>query len=270
MAHAADATTARRSIASFPSMPTRLAPMVSWGTSPEDSSPIDGAVPDPSRIDDADRRRHVERALDYMQLRPATPLAEVSIDRVFIGSCTNSRIEDLRAAAHVLKGRRAVVPGMVSPGSSAVKRQAEAEGLDRIFIDAGLEWREFRLLDVQRLERRTGRARRALRLDDQPQFRRPPGPRRAHAHHESRPWSPPRRCSDGWPTCGSCREAVMQPFTVLTAVAAPLEIAKRRHRDDSARPLHAPPSPARARLRRSFLVRSSLRRSRPAARRTSY
>src|SRR6202049_1434621 len=120
----------------------RLAPMVSWGTSPEDSAPIDGVVPDPSRIDDADRRRHVERALDYMQLRPAAPLAEVAIDRVFIGSCTNSRIEDLRAAALVLKGRRAVVPGMVSPGSSAVKRQAEAEGLDRIFIDAGLEWRD--------------------------------------------------------------------------------------------------------------------------------
>jgi len=120
----------------------RLAPMVSWGTSPEDSSPIDGAVPDPSHIDDADRRRHVERALDYMQLRPATQLAEVSIDRVFIGSCTNSRIEDLRAAAHVLKGRRAIVPGMVSPGSSEVKRQAEAEGLDRIFIEAGLEWRD--------------------------------------------------------------------------------------------------------------------------------
>ncbi|HWS11101.1 MAG TPA: aconitase family protein, partial [Xanthobacteraceae bacterium] len=120
----------------------RLAPMVSWGTSPEDSSPIDGAVPDPSRIDDADQRRHVERALDYMQLRPATPLAEVAIDRVFIGSCTNSRIEDLRAAALVLKGRRAAVPGMVSPGSSAVKRQAEAEGLDRIFIAAGLEWRD--------------------------------------------------------------------------------------------------------------------------------
>jgi 3-isopropylmalate/(R)-2-methylmalate dehydratase large subunit len=121
---------------------TRLAPMVSWGTSPEDCSPVDGRVPDPSRIDDADRRRHVERALDYMQLKAATPLEDVSIDRVFIGSCTNSRIEDLRAAALVLKGRRAAVPGMVSPGSSAVKRQAEAEGLDRIFIAAGLEWRD--------------------------------------------------------------------------------------------------------------------------------
>ena len=120
----------------------RLAPMVSWGTSPEDCSPVNGAVPDPSRIADAERRRHVERALDYMRLTPATPLEQVAIDRVFIGSCTNSRIEDLRAAAQVLRGRRATVPGMVSPGSSAVKRQAEAEGLDRIFVAAGLEWRD--------------------------------------------------------------------------------------------------------------------------------
>jgi 3-isopropylmalate/(R)-2-methylmalate dehydratase large subunit len=121
---------------------TRLAPMVTWGTSPEDSSPVDGSVPDPSRIGDHDRRRHVERALEYMKLSPATPLEQIKIDRVFIGSCTNSRIEDLRAAAHVLRSRRAAVPGMVSPGSSAVKRQAEAEGLDRIFVAAGLEWRD--------------------------------------------------------------------------------------------------------------------------------
>ena len=120
----------------------KLAPMVSWGTSPEDCSPVDGTVPDPSHIADAERRRHVERALDYMRLTPSTPLEQVVIDRVFIGSCTNSRIEDLRAAAQVLKGRRATVPGMVSPGSSAVKRQAESEGLDRIFLAAGLEWRD--------------------------------------------------------------------------------------------------------------------------------
>jgi 3-isopropylmalate/(R)-2-methylmalate dehydratase large subunit len=120
----------------------RFAPMVTWGTSPEDCLPIDGLVPDPSGIGDRDRRRHVERALDYMRLTPLMPLGQVAIDRVFIGSCTNSRIEDLRAAALVLKGRRAAVPGMVSPGSSAVKRQAEAEGLDLIFVAAGLEWRE--------------------------------------------------------------------------------------------------------------------------------
>ena len=121
---------------------TTFAPMVTWGTSPEDCSPVDGAVPDPSAIGDVDRRRHVERALDYMRLTPSTPLEQVAIDRVFIGSCTNSRIEDLRAAAAVLDGRKVVVPGMVSPGSSAVKRQAEAEGLDRIFLAAGLEWRD--------------------------------------------------------------------------------------------------------------------------------
>ena len=80
--------------------------MVSWGTSPEDCAPVNGVVPDPASIADADRRRHVERALDYMQLKPSTPLQEIAIDRVFIGSCTNSRIEDLRAAAKVLKGRR--------------------------------------------------------------------------------------------------------------------------------------------------------------------
>jgi 3-isopropylmalate/(R)-2-methylmalate dehydratase large subunit len=119
-----------------------LSPMVSWGTSPEDCSPVDGRVPDPTDIGDGDRRKHVERALDYMRLEPATPLEQVAIDRVFIGSCTNSRIEDLRAAAAVLKGRRSAVPGMVSPGSSAVKRQAESEGLDKIFQEAGLEWRD--------------------------------------------------------------------------------------------------------------------------------
>jgi 3-isopropylmalate/(R)-2-methylmalate dehydratase large subunit len=121
---------------------TKFAPMVSWGTSPEDCAPVTGAIPDPSRIGDADRRRHVERALDYMRLKPSTPLEQVAIDRVFIGSCTNSRIEDLRGAARVLNGRKVSVPGMVSPGSSAVKRRAEAEGLDRIFLDAGLEWRD--------------------------------------------------------------------------------------------------------------------------------
>ena len=119
-----------------------FSPMVTWGTSPEDCAPVDGAVPDPKQIAEHDRRRRVERALEYMRLRPSMRLEQISIDRVFIGSCTNSRIEDLRAAAQVLKGRRSAVPGMVSPGSSAVKRQAETEGLDRIFIEAGLEWRD--------------------------------------------------------------------------------------------------------------------------------
>lgn len=121
---------------------TTLAPMVSWGTSPEDSAPITGHVPDPASIGDVERRRRVERALDYMRLKPGTPLAGIEVNRVFIGSCTNARIEDLRIAAAVVKGRRAAVPAMVVPGSTSVKREAEAEGLHRVFLDAGFEWRE--------------------------------------------------------------------------------------------------------------------------------
>ena len=119
-----------------------LAPMVSWGTSPEDSAPITDRVPDPASITDTERRRRVERALEYMQLAPGTPLASIAVNRVFIGSCTNARIEDLRVAAQVIKGRRAAIPAMVVPGSSAVKKQAEAEGLDRVFLAAGFEWRD--------------------------------------------------------------------------------------------------------------------------------
>lgn len=119
-----------------------LVPMVSWGTSPEDSAPITARVPDPGAYATAEQRSRVTRALEYMKLTPGTPLVDIAIDRAFIGSCTNSRMEDLRAAAAVLKGRRVVVPAMISPGSTAIKRQAEAEGLDRIFLDAGFEWRD--------------------------------------------------------------------------------------------------------------------------------
>jgi 3-isopropylmalate/(R)-2-methylmalate dehydratase large subunit len=119
-----------------------IQPMATWGTSPEDAAPITGSVPDPASASDAERRATMTRALDYMGLTPGTKLTDITFDRVFIGSCTNSRIEDLRAAAKVLAGRRASVPGMVSPGSSGVKRQAEAEGLDKIFLAAGLEWRD--------------------------------------------------------------------------------------------------------------------------------
>jgi 3-isopropylmalate/(R)-2-methylmalate dehydratase large subunit len=119
----------------------RLEPIVTWGTSPEEAAPVSGCVPDPDRFADPDRRAHAIQALAYMDLRPGTPLTEIRVDRAFIGTCTNGRIEDLRAAAAVLKGRKAVVPAWVSPGSTAVKRQAEAEGLDRIFRDAGFEWR---------------------------------------------------------------------------------------------------------------------------------
>ena len=119
-----------------------VAPLVTWGTSPEDVSPITESIPDPSTEADAGRRERVVKALDYMALQPGTPLDGIEVDRVFIGSCTNGRLEDLRAAAAVAKGRRAMVPTMVVPGSGLVKRDAEAEGLDRVFIDAGFEWRD--------------------------------------------------------------------------------------------------------------------------------
>jgi 3-isopropylmalate/(R)-2-methylmalate dehydratase large subunit len=119
-----------------------IAPMVTWGTSPEAAAPITAHVPDPASAPDAARRDSMARALAYMDLAPGTPLSEIAIDRVFIGSCTNGRIDDLRAAAKVLDGRRAVVPAMAVPGSGLVKAQAEAEGLHVIFRRAGFEWRE--------------------------------------------------------------------------------------------------------------------------------
>ncbi len=119
---------------------TRITPIVTWGTTPDDALPVDARAPDPSQESDATRAKYVREALDYMGITPGTKLTDIAVDRVFIGSCTNARIEDLRAAAAVLAGRVSKVPGLVSPGSSTVKRQAEEEGLDRIFRDAGLEW----------------------------------------------------------------------------------------------------------------------------------
>jgi 3-isopropylmalate/(R)-2-methylmalate dehydratase large subunit len=122
---------------------SELEPQVSWGTNPGMVVPVGGAVPDPADIGDPDERAAVERALAYMALEPGTRLQDVHVDRVFIGSCTNARIDDLRTAATVVAGKRvhSRVRAMVVPGSAAVKRQAEEEGLDRIFEDAGFEWR---------------------------------------------------------------------------------------------------------------------------------
>ncbi|HZL60609.1 MAG TPA: 3-isopropylmalate dehydratase large subunit [Stellaceae bacterium] len=121
-----------------------IAPQVTWGTSPEDVLPITGVVPDPARIGDAGKREAMERSLAYMGLTPGTKLTDVTVQKVFIGSCTNARIEDLRAAAAIAKGRKvaAGVDAIIVPGSGLVKHQAEEEGLDRIFLDAGFEWRE--------------------------------------------------------------------------------------------------------------------------------
>ncbi|MGE0384689.1 MAG: 3-isopropylmalate dehydratase large subunit [Gammaproteobacteria bacterium] len=122
-----------------------IAPHVSWGTSPEMVAPVDGRVPDPEQVDDPIRREGYRRALAYMDLQPGTPIASIPVDKVFIGSCTNARIEDLRAAAAIARGRHraaSVKRVLVVPGSGLVKQQAEREGLDRIFRDAGFEWRE--------------------------------------------------------------------------------------------------------------------------------
>jgi 3-isopropylmalate/(R)-2-methylmalate dehydratase large subunit len=124
---------------------TKLKPQVTWGTSPEMVVSIEDRVPDPEKERDPVKREAMERALTYMGLEPNTPMTEIDVDKIFIGSCTNSRIEDLRAAAKVVKGRRVaknVKLALVVPGSGLVKAQAEKEGLDRVFKDSGFEWRD--------------------------------------------------------------------------------------------------------------------------------
>lgn len=122
-----------------------IAPSLTWGTSPEDVVPITGVVPDPESFADPAKRVAAQKSLDYMGLAPGTRMQDIAVENIFIGSCTNSRIEDLRAAADVVKGRHVadgIRQALIVPGSGLVKRQAEAEGLDRIFLDAGFEWRE--------------------------------------------------------------------------------------------------------------------------------
>jgi 3-isopropylmalate/(R)-2-methylmalate dehydratase large subunit len=121
-----------------------IAPTVTWGTSPQEAVAVDGVVPDPATAATAERRAAMQEMLDYMGLAPGTPVQAIAVDRVFIGSCTNARIEDLRAAAAIARGRRVAegVTAWVVPGSAPVKRQAEVEGLDRVFREAGFAWRE--------------------------------------------------------------------------------------------------------------------------------
>ena len=121
-----------------------IKPMVTWGTSPQDVVTIDEKVPNPNNESDLDRKNSIERSLKYMGLKPDTKMQDIKIDKVFIGSCTNGRIEDLRAAAKILKDKKIAkhVNAMVVPGSGLVKEQAEQEGLDKIFIKSGFEWRE--------------------------------------------------------------------------------------------------------------------------------
>lgn len=124
---------------------SEIEPQVTWGTSPEQVAPIGAVVPDPATFEDAGKQEAASRALAYMGLRPGMPLESIAVDHVFIGSCTNSRIEDLREAASVLRGKKiasGIKQALVVPGSGLVKHQAEAEGLDKVFLDAGFEWRE--------------------------------------------------------------------------------------------------------------------------------
>ena len=118
-----------------------IAPMVTWGTSPEHSIKITDPVPDPDKEGDTERRAAMKRALEYSGLKPGQSMTDVAVDRVFIGSCTNSRLSDLRLAAQVVRGRKVKVWSMISPGSGQIRKQAEAEGLDKIFTDAGFDWR---------------------------------------------------------------------------------------------------------------------------------
>ncbi|PPR45300.1 MAG: 3-isopropylmalate dehydratase large subunit [Alphaproteobacteria bacterium MarineAlpha5_Bin8] len=119
-----------------------IVPQVTWGTSPQDVAPIDGNVPDPNDFKDKNRSNAIKRSLDYMGLEPNQKIRDIKIDRVFIGSCTNGRIEDLREVAKVVKGKKVIVDAMIVPGSGLVKEQAEKEGLDKILIEAGFDWRE--------------------------------------------------------------------------------------------------------------------------------
>jgi 3-isopropylmalate/(R)-2-methylmalate dehydratase large subunit len=167
-----------------------ITPTVSWGTSPGMVTGVKSTVPLPDpNASEADQKGFA-RALEYMGLEPGTPIEEIQIDAAFLGSCTNARIEDLRAAAAVVRGYHVAttVRAMVVPGSQAVKAQAESEGLDRIFKEAGFDWREPGCSMCLAHEPGHPLSRRALRLNVQPQLRRPPGPRRTH---------PPRQPADG-------------------------------------------------------------------------
>ena len=151
---------------------------MSWGTSPEQVVSVAGQVPKPGEIADETKRKAAIRALDYMGLKGGEKITDIALDRIFIGSCTNGRIEDLRAVAEIVEGKHINenLNAMIMPGSGLVKAQAEVEGLDKIFKDAGFEWREPRLFHVSWHEPGSARARRALRLNVKPQLRGASGP----------------------------------------------------------------------------------------------
>ena len=161
----------------------KLPPIVTWGTSPEQVVSITGRVPVPAEIQDEKKRVAAERSLGYMGLNGGEKITDIKLDRVFIGSCTNGRIEDLRDVARVADGKtvNANVYAMIVPGSGLVKEQAEAEGLDKIFKAAGFDWREPGCSMCLAMNPGQAQAGRALRLDLEPQLRRPPGLQGPHA-----------------------------------------------------------------------------------------
>ena len=236
-----------------------IAPMVTWGTNPEHALPITGAVPDPAASDARQQRAEIEAALAYMGLTPGTPLdrhrGRPRVHRLV----HQRRIEDLRAAADVARLGRAPSRRWVVPGSTPIKRQAEAEGLDRIFTARRLRMARRRLLAVHRDQRRSARARRALRLDVEPQLPRTPGPERPHPSHEPRDGRgcrghrPPHRRAHA-----AAARLTMEPFRALTAIAAPIDEVERRHQPALPDPLQQ--GAARHRLRAHPLPRPAFRR----------
>ena len=159
-----------------------LPPIVTWGTSPEDVVSIEGMVPDPAKVADEGKRASMERALAYMGLTPGTRMTDIKLDRVFIGSCTNGRIEDLREVAKIAQGKKvnAAVYAMIVPGSGLVKEQAEAEGLDKILTEAGFDWREAGCSMCLGMNPDQLKPRERCASTIEPQFRGPPGPLRPH------------------------------------------------------------------------------------------
>ena len=186
----------------------KLPPLVTWGTSPEQVVSISGRVPRPEEIADEMKRTAAIRSLDYMGLQGGEKITDLTLDRVFIGSCTNGRIEDLREVARIVDGKRvhANVSAMIVPGSGLVKEQAEAEGLDKIFKDAGFDWREPGCSMCLGMNPDQLKPTRALRLDLEPQFRGPPGQARPH---------PSRLAGDGGGG-GACRPLRRHPRRALS------------------------------------------------------